>query len=182
MDEALYMEPVQKASASVVDSTALMSSCQCDVAERVSSGPGGSALNQPWLPAAVTQRQEHLAPPSWLVHRAETVLSENGGKWLHPWLFFLLFFWVLGVHPLRTDKVAFGFENAPALDDDGVAEDPLQPPAAEALVPRSLPHGLQEGLCRHQLCKKNPEWWQVCLVFRIIHCKSFWSGESSPTS
>lgn len=77
------------------------------------------------------------------VHRMKT--EENG--FIRGALISL--FGVLGLHPLCADEVALGLENAAALDDDGVAEDPLQPPVGDALVLRSVPHGLQEGFCRH---------------------------------
>lgn len=51
-----------------------------------------------------------------------------------------------------TDKVALSLDNAPALDDDGVAKDPLQPPVSNVQVLRSLSQRLLESGCCHQLC------------------------------
>lgn len=59
---------------------------------------------------------------------------------------------VLGVRLPRTDKVALSLDDAPALDNNGVAQDPLQPPVSDVQLLRSLLHRLLECSCWHQLC------------------------------
>lgn len=41
-----------------------------------------------------------------------------------------------------VNKVSFGFDDASALDNDGVAQDPLEPPVCHLQVPAALLHGL----------------------------------------
>lgn len=86
------------------------------------------------------------------------MVNENGGKWLRPCIFFfslLLPGWVLGARLPGTDKVALRLYNAPALDNNGVTQDPLKPPVSDAQVPRALLHRLLECNCRHQLWKNK---------------------------
>lgn len=74
--------------------------------------------------------------------------------------------WVLGACLLRTDKVALRLDDASALDDDVVAQDPLQPPVSDAQVLSSLSHRLLEGACRYQLWggeKKNKNAKEISL-------------------
>lgn len=58
----------------------------------------------------------------------------------------------LGARLPCTDEVALGLDNAPALNNDGVAQHPLQPPVCDVQVLRSLLHRLLECGCWHQLC------------------------------
>ena len=66
-------------------------------------------------------------------------------------LCFLLWWGVLGARLLRTDKVAFSLDDAPALDNNGVAQDPLESPVSNFQVVCSLLYCLLECGCRHQL-------------------------------
>lgn len=56
----------------------------------------------------------------------------------------LLSWGVLGARLPRTDKVALSLDDAPALDNNGVAQDPLQPPVSHVHVLRSLLHRVLE--------------------------------------
>lgn len=77
-------------------------------------------------------------------------VNKNGGKWLHPALSSLL-----GACLLCTDEVALRLDDAPALDNNVVAQDPLQPPVTDVQVLRSRPHRLLKRVCRYQLWKKR---------------------------
>lgn len=48
---------------------------------------------------------------------------------------------LFGALPCMYD-VSFGFDDATALDDDGVAQDPLEPPVCHLQVLAALLHGL----------------------------------------
>lgn len=52
----------------------------------------------------------------------------------------------------RADQIALSLDDAPALHDDGVAEDPLQPPVSRDGALRALLHRLLERGGRYQLC------------------------------
>lgn len=52
----------------------------------------------------------------------------------------------------RADQIALSLDDAPALHDDGVTEDPLQPPVSRDGALRALLHRLLERGRRYQLC------------------------------
>lgn len=56
-----------------------------------------------------------------------------------------------------AEQVAHGLDDAAALDDDGIAQEPLQPPVIRGDVLRSLLHGLPEG----------GRWYQLCMETRV---------------
>lgn len=60
----------------------------------------------------------------------------------------LLLWWaVLGAGLPCADEVALSLDDAPALDNNGVAQDPLQPPVSHVQVLRSHLHRLLECGC-----------------------------------
>ena len=91
-------------------------------------------------------------------------------KWLHPGL--LLGGGVLGACLPCTDKVAFRLDDAPALDNDGVTQDPLQPPVGDTQVLCSLLQRLFEGGCWHQLWGEHTEQREERFELKQVHVNS----------
>lgn len=61
--------------------------------------------------------------------------------------FLRLWWYVLRARPSGTDKVAFRLDDAPALDNNRVAQDPLHLPVGNVQILCSLLHGFLEGGC-----------------------------------